>query len=86
MAEIEKWICLECRAIIPHKELVEGFDPWGDRLYFCPECHSNDITSACDEPGCKEEGSCGFPTEDKGYRRTCFEHSVFKERMNDQAK
>lgn len=27
----------------------------------------------CDEPGCEEEASCGYPTA-TGYRRTCFTH------------
>ena len=27
----------------------------------------------CDEPGCRKDGDCGWPTEG-GYRRTCFEH------------
>jgi hypothetical protein len=27
----------------------------------------------CDEPGCKERSTCGFPTP-SGYRRTCGEH------------
>jgi hypothetical protein len=30
----------------------------------------------CDEPGCYNGASCGFPT-DNGYRRTCYEHSNF---------
>ena len=34
------------------------------------------IIDLCDEPGCYEEASCGFPTED-GYRRTCTDHSKF---------
>jgi hypothetical protein len=36
----------------------------------------------CDEPGCYTGVSCGFPT-DNGYRRTCYEHSSFKEANND---
>jgi len=28
----------------------------------------------CDEPGCFNEASCGWPTKDGGYRRTCSEH------------
>jgi len=28
----------------------------------------------CDEPGCGEEGTCGWPTGDGGYRRTCYDH------------
>jgi hypothetical protein len=33
-----------------------------------------EILSCCDEPGCYEVTSCGWPTEDGGYRRTCYEH------------
>lgn len=29
----------------------------------------------CDESGCFVESSCGFPTDDGKYRRTCFNHS-----------
>ena len=29
----------------------------------------------CDEPGCDKQATCGFPTDDEGYRRTCFAHS-----------
>ena len=36
------------------------------------------IINLCDEPGCYEETSCGFPTDDGGYRRTCTEHSKYK--------
>lgn len=32
----------------------------------------------CDEPGCYNTASCGFPTSDGGYRRTCHDHSDFK--------
>jgi hypothetical protein len=30
--------------------------------------------SCCDEPGCYEVISCGWPTEDGGYRQTCRDH------------
>jgi len=33
-----------------------------------------EVLSCCDEPGCYEVTSCGFPTEDGGYRHTCYEH------------
>ena len=33
-----------------------------------------EILSCCDEPGCYEVTSCGWPTEDGGYRRTCYKH------------
>lgn len=32
----------------------------------------------CDEPWCYNYASCGFPTSDGGYRRTCHDHSDFK--------
>lgn len=36
------------------------------------------VINLCDEPGCYEVTSCGFPTDDGGYRRTCYGHSTFK--------
>lgn len=36
------------------------------------------VINLCDEPGCYEVTSCGFPTDDGGYRRTCYDHSTFK--------
>lgn len=38
---------------------------WGDS-HPCPDMQ-------CDEPGCLEKATCGFPTPD-GYRRTCHKH------------
>ena len=37
------------------------------------------VIDLCDEPGCYEASSCGFPTGDGEYRRTCYEHSKFNE-------
>jgi hypothetical protein len=34
----------------------------------------DDMPAICDEPGCLEFVSCGFPTKDGGYRCTCHEH------------
>ena len=40
----------------------------------CPECGELAcFTNVCDEPGCKAEATCGWPT-DNGYRRTCGKH------------
>jgi hypothetical protein len=36
------------------------------------------VINLCDEPGCYDTVSCGFPTDDGGYRRTCSTHSDFK--------
>lgn len=33
-----------------------------------------EVLILCDEPGCFDETSCGWPTEDGGYRRTCGTH------------
>lgn len=42
----------------------------------CPKWHheSCEWQERCDEPGCKQEATCGFRT-DAGYRRTCNDHS-----------
>jgi len=32
------------------------------------------VLDCCDEPGCYETTSCGWPTKDGGYRRTCYKH------------
>ena len=33
-----------------------------------------EISRRCDEPGCTAEATCGFPTNEGGYRRTCGKH------------
>ena len=42
------------------------------------------VLNMCDEPGCFDNASCGFPTE-TGYRRTCYNHSDFnKQKENEE--
>jgi hypothetical protein len=81
----DKWICLDCRFIGGIDEFDRVRDPVGlGEWTVCPLCRTPEqVTSACDEEGCTREGDCGFPVEDeRRYRRTCFEHSIFnKERM-----
>lgn len=58
------------RASVPHPK-----DP-ATLIYLnqCPECgECQNFTNVCDEPGCAEEATCGWPTLD-GYRRTCGKH------------
>ena len=76
---INKWICTECRFIGMSDEFDKVKDPRGDDTWrVCPKCRTPEhITMACDEPGCERESSCSFPT-DAGYRRTCFQHSIYK--------
>lgn len=46
-----------------------------DTIHACPKCLAIDqAISACDEPGCWEEASCGTPTA-SGYRMTCGKHA-----------
>jgi len=33
-----------------------------------------EVLNCCDEPGCYEVTSCGWPTEDGKYRHTCYAH------------
>lgn len=72
---MDKWICLECRFIGPIAEFDKVKDPRGDDEWtVCPKCRTPEhVTMACDEPGCSEVSTCGFPTE-AGYRRTCGNH------------
>ena len=37
--------------------------------------------SICDEPGCLEYVSCGWPTEDGGYRSTCGSHWKSRDKL-----
>ena len=56
---------------VPHPKA--GEEPVGASQ--CPECGElNSLTNMCDEPGCRSEASCGWPTPDGSYRRTCGEH------------
>lgn len=48
-----------------------------EELLGCPRCKSVDsCVMVCDESGCKEEATCGWPSKD-GYRTTCYKHSSF---------
>lgn len=41
----------------------------------CPACREiGTLQLVCDEPDCWQPCSCGTPTPDGGYRRTCFWH------------
>lgn len=57
-----------------------------DELQGCPKCKCvNTLVLACDVDGCWKETSCGFPTLDGGYRRTCGDHyRAYKEEHGEQ--
>lgn len=45
---------------------------------YCDEYHPEgtcEWQERCDEPGCRQEATCGFPTP-HGYRRTCGRHMM----------
>ena len=45
-----------------------------EELQGCPKCEEvNTIRVACDEHGCWEVATCGWPSP-SGYRRTCGKH------------
>ena len=76
-----RWMCQSCAWIGNDAELLTAANPFApdESIVGCPMCNAvDDIVSACDEPGCDREGSYGWPTEDGDYRRTCFEHSMWR--------
>ena len=72
-----KVVCDSCGWRGKWSELLDApnpFDPENDRIYACPECRQIDTARVvCDEPGCWNKQTCGFPT-DSGYRMTCSKH------------
>lgn len=80
-----RWLCQSCDWIGDDAELLRAPSPFDatDTICACPKCYAvEDVTNACDEPGCTREASCGWPEEGGGYRRTCHEHSMWNERPN----
>ncbi len=78
--EVEKNIkCTgrRCGWIGGESELLEAQNPFimGETIKACPKCGEINSTLAevCDEPGCNEEATCGWPSP-SGYRTTCGEH------------
>jgi Zn finger protein HypA/HybF involved in hydrogenase expression len=69
-----RWICRSCDWVgTEHLYAANPFDPHTD-IVGCPKCKAvEDLCSACDEPGCNREATCGFP-DPGGYRRTCHKH------------
>ncbi len=73
--------CDECYSTMAPEAVLEVFidhpKPGYDRVEVaqCPECGEvNCLTRLCDEAGCTGEATCGWPTNDGGYRTTCGIH------------
>ena len=81
--EYKRWKCTACGSIVLETELLKATSPFyaADVLIGCPKCFATNGTTTiediCDEPGCTELATRGFPVADEsfgGYRRTCGEH------------
>ena len=74
---MNKFKCEDCGWIGNEDEVLVSpnpFDP-ADQVCGCPKCQSvQSMQLVCDEPGCAELATCGFPVGD-GYRHTCGKHS-----------
>jgi len=71
-----RWLCQSCDWTGDDAELLRAPSPFdaAETIVGCPKCKAvEDIANACDEPGCDQEATCGFPAPG-GYRRTCGKH------------
>lgn len=68
--------CRECGWRGLESEIVKFPDPESSAIWsICPKCRSAEqFDNLCDEPGCDAKATCGWPTPDEGYRRTCCKH------------
>ena len=82
-----RWLCQSCDWTGSDAELLRAPSPFAadDTIVGCPKCKAvEDIANACDEPGCDQEATCGFPAPG-GYRRTCGKHMQWwDERPNEK--
>jgi hypothetical protein len=75
-----RWGCKHCTWLDVQSKLLVAANPFDttDTIVGCPQCKGIDcFWEVCDEPGCVQEATCGFPTG-QGYRRTCHHHSDLK--------
>lgn len=77
------WRCKNCATVTLGAKLLVAANPFDRQqtLTGCPHCKQCDdgFDLLCDEPGCFEDASCGWPTghsDDawRGYRNTCGAH------------
>lgn len=73
---MKKWKCVQCKTVIDEDKLLIDNNPFikGHIIMGCPTCFSvNSVVIVCDEYGCENAASFGYPT-DEGYKNTCAEH------------
>lgn len=68
--------CKECGWIGQESEIVKFPDPESSNIWnICPQCRAAEqFENICDEPECNSIATCGWPTLDNNYRRTCYKH------------
>ena len=72
-----RFVCEDCNWAGPLEHLLQAENPFdhGEQIQGCPHCKAvNTMRSCCDELGCWEPDTCGTPTGNGGYRRTCGTH------------
>ncbi len=82
MTRVDKdreWRCKECDTITLESELPEATNPFdiNQIVVGCPVCKNiGSFVLICDEPGCTQEVTAGFPVDEGfgGYRQTCSKH------------
>lgn len=78
MSAERRWRCPECKAVFPDSCFLKGKSPFDAReVLGCPECKAVvgvEPDATCDEPGCEDPVSCGWPGKDGVYRQTCSRH------------
>lgn len=76
----DRWECGGCDSIYHITELLTALNPFNpeEEIRGCPNCKSiGDFNQICDEPGCVQVTSSGFPSKIHSiYRRTCSDHST----------
>ena len=79
----QRWRCRVCLAISLEHELLRELSPFTptETLVGCPHCRQclDGFDLVCDEPGCNQSVTSGWPTYDMddpwaGFRQTCAKH------------
>ena len=85
----KRWRCCECGHISLETELLVAPSPFDKEITLCgcPNCQAvagAEFKELCDEPGCNETATCGFPAGEEfgGYRRTCMNHADWDEQVS----
>ena len=71
-----RWRCEECGHVSTVSEMLTAPNPFADtdEVLGCPGCRAcnPEWIELCDT--CDSRATCGTPTADGGYRRTCYKH------------